>query len=257
VAGSIDSSLADICDRVEACPTAAVTLVHALRSGPVKTVDEGLLVESLAYSTLQSGPEFRTWLDGRRAPSRSEPDGEVVLAERRAGRLAITLNRPGVHNAYNAAMRDALARILALAAVDETIASIDLGGAGPSFCSGGDLDEFGSFPDPATAHLIRTGRSPAHLISLLSTKVTSRLHGWCVGSGIELPAFGARVVAAPDTRIRLPELEMGLIPGAGGTVSIPARIGRQRTAWLALTGRTISAETALAWGLADEIEAGA
>jgi enoyl-CoA hydratase/carnithine racemase len=49
----------------------------------------------------------------------------------------------------------------------------------------------------------------------------------------------------------LPEVGMGLIPGAGGTVSIPRRIGRHRTAWLALTGNTIDAGTALAWGLAD------
>jgi enoyl-CoA hydratase/carnithine racemase len=61
-------------------------------------------------------------------------------------------------------------------------------------------------------------------------------------------------VARPDTVIGLPEVSLGLIPGAGGTVSLPRRIGRHRTAWLALTGRTIDAATARAWGLVDEIE---
>ena len=61
------------------------------------------------------------------------------------------------------------------------------------------------------------------------------------------------VLAAPDTRIRLPEVAMGLVPGAGGTVSIPRRIGRHRTAWLALTGAEIGADQALAWGLVDRI----
>jgi enoyl-CoA hydratase/carnithine racemase len=62
------------------------------------------------------------------------------------------------------------------------------------------------------------------------------------------------VVAAPDTKIGLPEVGMGLIPGAGGTVSLPRRVGRHRTAWLALTRDTIDAPTALDWGLVDAIE---
>jgi enoyl-CoA hydratase/carnithine racemase len=88
----------------------------------------------------------------------------------------------------------------------------------------------------------------------VADRVVAFLHGSCFGSGIELSAFAARVVARPDTVIGLPEVSLGLIPGAGGTVSLPRRIGRHRTAWLALTGRTIDAATARAWGLVDEIE---
>ena len=69
--------------------------------------------------------------------------------------------------------------------------------------------------------------------------MTARVHGPSVGSGVELAAFAGRVVAAPDATFALPEVAMGLVPGAGGTVSIPARIGRHRTAWLALTGERI------------------
>jgi len=129
-------------------------------------------------------------------------------------------------------------------------------GAGPSFCSGGDLDEFGSRPDPGTAHLIRLSRSAARLVHGLRDRVEVELHGWCVGAGIELPAFAATVRAAPDTRISLPELAFGLVPGAGGTVSLPRRIGRQRTNWLAMSGATLDATTALAWGLVDELDEG-
>jgi enoyl-CoA hydratase/carnithine racemase len=70
---------------------------------------------------------------------------------------------------------------------------------------------------------------------------------------VELPAFAGRVVAAPDATFRLPEVGFGLVPGAGGTVSVPRRIGRQRAAWLALTGAVVDARTALAWHLVDEI----
>ena len=80
-----------------------------------------------------------------------------------------------------------------------------------------------------------------------------RLHRACIGAGIELPAFAGTVLAAPDARVRLPEVAMGLVPGAGGTVSLPRRIGRHRTCWLGVTGAELDAEAALAWGLVDRI----
>ena len=146
-----------------------------------------------------------------------------------------------------------LCAALELARVDDSIERVVLDGAGPSFCSGGDLAEFGARADPAAAHLIRLTRSPARLIHRLADRVEVRIHGQTLGGGIEMAAFAGRVVAAPDTRIALPEVALGLIPGAGGTVSLPRRIGRQRTAWLALTGDTIDAPTALDWGLIDAI----
>jgi enoyl-CoA hydratase/carnithine racemase len=79
------------------------------------------------------------------------------------------------------------------------------------------------------------------------------MHGAAMGAGIEVPAFAHWVMAQPSTAIALPELKLGLVPGAGGTVSLPRRIGRHRTAWLALTGRVIDPKTALEWGLIDEI----
>ena len=84
--------------------------------------------------------------------------------------------------------------------------------------------------------------------------MVAHLHGTCYGAGIEVPAFAGQLIAAPGTRLVLPELRMGLIPGAGGTASIPRRIGRQRAAWLALTGHALDSTTALEWGLIDEIE---
>ena len=71
--------------------------------------------------------------------------------------------------------------------------------------------------------------------------------------GTRFPAFASRVVARPNARMWLPELTMGLIPGAGGTASIRMRIGRGRTAWMGLSGRPIDAATALTWGLVDEV----
>ncbi|MEU6352707.1 enoyl-CoA hydratase/isomerase family protein [Streptomyces sp. NPDC047072] len=239
---------------VAAQPAAALALVQVLRMGARLTGPERLVVESLAYSTLKGGTGFRTWLATarRRTP---RPAAEPVRLSRDGDRLTVTLDRPQVRNAFDAATRDALCEALHIAVADPTVTRVDLRGEGPAFCSGGDLAEFGTSQDPARAHLIRVERSPAALLQRCAAKVTAHLHGACVGAGIELSAFAGRVLAAPDTVIRLPEVGMGLIPGAGGTASLPVRIGRERTAYLALSGEELTASEALRWGLVDELVA--
>ncbi|HET7523126.1 MAG TPA: enoyl-CoA hydratase/isomerase family protein, partial [Acidimicrobiales bacterium] len=164
------------------------------------------------------------------------------------------LDRPARRNAYSARMRDELVAALQLASSDPTITTVELRGEGPSFCSGGDLAEFGTVADPATAHQIRTTRSAGYLAHLVAHRLKPRVHGPCVGAGVELPAFATRVCAAAGATFRLPEVGMGLIPGAGGTVSLPRRIGRHRTAWLAITGCELDTDTAFRWGLVDQID---
>ena len=245
--------LAAAVQAVERNPLAATAMVVLLRSTLARTIDEGLVAESVTYSMLQGGPEFARWRAGRQRRQRPEPD-QAVLTDRVDGTLTITLNRPHVHNAFSRAVRDGLAEALAVAVADDSVDRVLLQGAGPSFCSGGDLNEFGDFPDPASSHVIRLTRSPARLMARLSARVEVRTHGSCMGAGAELPAFARRVVAHPDTRFALPELALGLVPGAGGTVSLPRRVGRHRTALLGLTGAPIDAATALDWGLVDAVQ---
>ncbi|MFJ5306485.1 enoyl-CoA hydratase/isomerase family protein [Streptomyces sp. NPDC088350] len=241
---------------VERRPAASVALVQVLRMGSGLAVSDRLILESLAYSTLQGGVDFRTWLAA--APRRTPRTAETpVRLDRDGSRLSITLDRPWVRNAFDAATRDALCEALQVAVADPSINRVDLYGNGPAFCSGGDLAEFGTSRDPARAHLLRVHRSPGALLHRCAPRVTAHLHGACVGAGIELAAFAGRVVAAPDTVIRLPEVGMGLIPGAGGTASIPVRVGRERTAYLALSGVELGVGEALRWGLVDEISTAA
>jgi enoyl-CoA hydratase/carnithine racemase len=128
-------------------------------------------------------------------------------------------------------------------------------GAGPSFCSGGDLDEFGTATSPVAAHLIRTGRSVARRLARIRPRLVAGVHGRCIGAGVEFAAFSRTLIAASDATFALPEMTLGLNLGAGGTASIPARIGRHRTLELLLSGEPIDAVTALQWGLVDEIAA--
>jgi enoyl-CoA hydratase len=242
-------------------PIAALAFVQLLRSSAGRSIYAGLIAESFVYSTLQAGPEFGRWLAERKRrprPTRTGAidDGPACRFERDRDRLTLTLCRPAKHNAFSREMRDALVEGLQLAQADASIEAVVLCGEGDSFCSGGDLDEFGSAPNPAEAHVVRTMRSPARLISMLSGRIRSEVQGACLGAGIELPAFTDRIVAREEAFFQLPEIAMGLIPGAGGTVSLPARIGRQRTAWLGLSGDRIDAQRALEWGLVDEVRLG-
>jgi enoyl-CoA hydratase/carnithine racemase len=215
-----------------------------------------VITESLAYSVLQAGPEFAGWL-AERGPA-AAPDGiDPVLIDRDGDTLLLRLNRPQRHNAFDNAMRAALLDGLAVADADTSIDEVVLSGSGRSFCSGGDLAEFGGFTDVPGAHLARTRHSPALALDALTVRLGTRcraeVHGQVLGSGLEMAAFCGRVRAHPEAVLGLPELDLGLIPGAGGTVSITRRIGRWRTAYLVLSGRTIDAPTALRWGLVDEV----
>ena len=232
-------------------PQAAMIAVQVLRASAALDVADGLVLESMAYSTLQAGPEFRAWLAARPSQPVAVDDDLVVVAQLGDGNLRVTLNRPKVHNAFNSAMRDAMVEVLRPVVADPSIAVVELRGAGRSFCSGGDLNEFGSAPDPAAAHLVRVTRSPPWWVSQIGGRLKATVHGACIGAGIELAAWASEVTATDDSYFVLPEVGMGLVPGSGGTVSLPRRIGRQRTAWLALTGHRLDADDAHRWGLVD------
>ena len=107
--------------------------------------------------------------------------------------------------------------------------------------------------DPATAHWVRSLRLPAWWLARLQDKLDIHVNGAAIGAGVEIAAFAKRVTTSKDAWFQLPELKYGLIPGAGGTASLPSRIGRQRTAYMALSMDKIRANTALDWGLIDAI----
>jgi enoyl-CoA hydratase/carnithine racemase len=258
---SVPATLADLTGRCQRWPHASGVCDDVLRAvdtdGPALP---GVLTESLAYSTLQAGPEFARWLD-ERGPAQRPHIPDPVLARRDGDTLRITFNRPRRHNAFSTDARAALLEALTVALLDPSVTGIVLSGNGPSYCSGGDLAEFGTFADPVSAHRARTRHSPALALDALTARLgracRAEVHGRVLGSGLEMAAFCGWVEARQDSVFGLPELGLGLIPGAGGTVSVTRRIGRWRTAYLVLSGRTIGVETARAWGLVDATCVGA
>ena len=236
---------------IDHAPVASAVCARILRATLALSFGDALTLESLGYSMLLASDEFRRWRE--RHPPRA-PDGagtSRVCVDYDGPSLAITLARPARRNAFDARMRDDLAEALEFALIHPDLPPVILRGEGPAFSAGGDLDEFGTADDVGIAHLVRTTRSPVRLAMELKARLTVRLHGACIGAGIEVPAAAARIVAAPGSFFRLPELSMGLIPGAGGTASVPRRIGRHRAAYMALSGAEIHLPTALAWGLVD------
>lgn len=232
-------------------PIAAMVLVQHLRATARLACSATLTIESLAYAALQQGAEFRRWqadapalppLAAARPPLHVETSGESLILT-----LADSRNR----NAIGTGMRDALCEALDLALA--TTGPVCLRAQGRSFSTGGAVEEFGQVGDPATAHWLRSVRLPATRLAQLSPRLTAHVQGAAIGAGTEIAAFAARVTATPAAWFQLPELRYGLIPGAGGTASLPRRIGRHRTAWMALSMARVPAATALAWGLVDTV----
>lgn len=249
----VAAPVAEVVAAVEAQPVAARALATLLRATEGLSVWDAVASESATYGMLLGAAPFRRWLD-RRGPAAPLATGRPPLVVGREDDvLTIELDRPEVHNAVDTAVRDALVETLLVAAVDPSVAEVRLRGRGPTFSSGGDLAEFGTVGDGASAFAVRLVRHPGLAVHAVADRVMAHVHGACAGAGVEVPSFAGRVIADPEATFRLPELSMGLVPGAGGTASLPRRIGRHRTAWLALTGATLDAPAAARWGLVDEL----
>jgi enoyl-CoA hydratase/carnithine racemase len=255
---SVSATVDELTARCDRWPHASGVCDDVLRAvDPLAPTLSGVMTESLAYSTLQAGPEFARWLS-ERGPARVPEIADPVRVARDGDVVRIAFNRPQRHNAFSTDARAALLEALSVAQLDPSVTGVVLSGNGPSFCSGGDLAEFGTFADPASAHLARTRYSPALALDALAARLgracRAEVHGRVMGSGLEMAAFCGWVTARDDAVFGLPELALGLLPGAGGTVSVTRRIGRWRTAYLVLSGRTVGVPTALEWGLVDEVQ---
>ncbi|MFD3377431.1 MULTISPECIES: enoyl-CoA hydratase/isomerase family protein [unclassified Streptomyces] len=250
------ASFEELARLVSRRPRSSVALGQLLRQTPRLSTLQGLAAEAAAYSMLLGGTEFASWLADRGVPRTPREDGTPVRVRRENDRLCVLLDRPHRRNAFSFRMREELFAALELALLDGTVEQVELAGAGPVFCSGGDLAEFGTATDLVAAYLVRVDRAPWRLIDRMRDRVTVRVRGAAVGAGAEMAAFAGRLVSSPGAFFQLPEIAMGLVPGAGGTVSVPRRIGRWRAAWMMLSGARIDAATARRWGLVDEIDDG-
>ena len=172
--------------------------------------------------------------------------GFTTLIYSKDGPVAhISLNRPLALNAYNIQMRDDFSGALEAVQVDPEIRSLLITGQGRAFCAGADLTEFGSAPSQAIARQVRWERDVWGQMLRLSKPVVAAIHGYCIGSGGEIALLCDLRIAAEGTVFALPEVQLGMIPAAGGTQTVPRNISPSAALDILLTGRRLDANEAL------------
>lgn len=179
---------------------------------------------------------------------------QTVIYEKNESIAYVTLNRPEVMNSYNTQMRDELYQILGAIKDDDEIAVVIIKGAGDrAFCAGADLSEFLTAPSPVIARQIRWERDVWGLFLSLPQPIVAALHGYVLGSGLEIALCCDLRFAADDAQFGFPEVELGIIPAAGGTQTITRAIGRAQAMEMLLTARRIDAKEALDIGLVNQV----
>jgi enoyl-CoA hydratase len=179
---------------------------------------------------------------------------ETVIYEKKSGIAFITLNRPRVLNIYNIKMRDELYQLAGAIQADDEVRVVIFKGAGEkAFCAGADLTEFLTAPSPITARQVRWERDLWGLLLGLPQALIAALHGFVLGSGIEIALTCDLRVASEDVKFGLPEVGLGIIPAAGATQTLPRTIGQAPALEMLLGGEMIGADEALRLGLVNKV----
>lgn len=179
-------------------------------------------------------------------------DKPGLLAERpEPGVLLLRLNRPDRRNALATPLLTALADALTDAAVDADIRAVIVTGDTKVFAAGADIRELAASGPGDPPHGPRQVAWEA--IRTFPKPLIAAVEGWCLGAGCELLMCCDLSVAGDTARFGQPESSLGIMPGAGGTATLPRLVGRTLAMHMVLTGESISAERAVAAGLVGEI----
>ncbi len=179
----------------------------------------------------------------------SEASSTAVQTRLDGDVLVITINNPPV-NALNVAVRSGLFQAVQHAHARADVQAVLLVGRGNSFIGGADIREFGKpLLSPSLSEVLE-------LIETGNKLVVAVIHGYALGGGLEVALASHYRVALPDARLGLPEINLGLLPGAGGTQRAPRLMGVQAAVDLMLNGKHISAQEAYETGLIDKVAQG-
>lgn len=171
---------------------------------------------------------------------------KAIIYEKQDGTAYITLNRPQALNAYNIRMRDELYEVLGAIRDDSDVKVVILKGSGEkAFCAGADLTEFLTAPPPVFARQARFDKDVWGRFLSIDKPVIAALHGYVLGSGIEMALCCDVRLASEDVRFGLPEPGLGIIPAAGGSQTLPRTVGRAAALDMLMSGRWLTAEEAL------------
>jgi len=179
---------------------------------------------------------------------------ETVIYEKKGHVAYLTLNRPHVLNAFSVKMRDDLFEVMSAVKADDEVRVAVLKGAGEkAFCAGADLTEFLTAPSVVRARRIRGVRDLWGLFLKIPQPLIAALHGYVFGSGLEIALFCDLRIAADDVMFGLPEVGLGIIPGAGATQTLPRVAGLSQCLDMLLTGGRLNAEEAHRYGIVSRV----
>ncbi len=175
---------------------------------------------------------------------------DVVLWEDRGDIALVTLNRPAQLNALNAAIMDGLATLLRTRAHREGLRAIVLTGAGKAFAAGADIAAMRGYTPLEAEAFAAKGQVLAEAVRVAPVPVIAAVNGFALGGGCELALCCDLVIAGPRAKFGQPEVNLGVIPGFGGTQRLVRRVGLAMAMDLCLTGRMIGPQEAVACNLA-------
>ncbi len=177
-----------------------------------------------------------------------------VLFDITNGVGTVTYNRPDRHNAISDEMGELATRIVADAIENPEVKVIVLRGAGKSFCSGRDTTQLGTRAHgESDFEYVRRAQNNRLAVMDAPKPVIAAVRGWAIGGGLEMALACDIRIAAPDIKLRMPEINYGLLPDTGGTQFISTLANPSRAKLMIMSGEVIGAEEALAWGLVDRI----
>ena len=177
----------------------------------------------------------------------------LKISESEQGILQIVLNRPEALNALNAELLVKLHEILLAAKTNHAIRAILITGEGKAFCAGADINQLGMLNSQAGVEFARHGQKVFDALEQLGKPSVAAINGFALGGGCELAMAATIRIASHQAVFSQPEVKLGVIPGFGGTQRLARLVGKGRALDLCLTGRTIKAEVAYAWGLVTEV----
>lgn len=178
----------------------------------------------------------------------------LVIYERRGAIVLLTINRPQTLNALDMAMLDALEAAVEQAAADKDVRAIVLTGAGRAFVAGGDIADLNS--RNGLRHYLEFGErihAVFRKIEILDKPTIGAINGWALGGGTELMLCLDIRIVAQSAKIGLPEVTLGMFPGAGGSQRLIRQVAPCKAKELMFTGDQISAEEALTFGLINRV----
>jgi enoyl-CoA hydratase/carnithine racemase len=179
---------------------------------------------------------------------------ETILYSKSGAVAHIVLNRPRRINAYNMQMRDEMYQALEAVRDDPEVRVAILRGEGErGFCAGADLSEFGTAPSQVVARQVRWERDIWGLFLSIEKPLIAAVHGYVIGSGIEMACLCDIRIASEDTVFSMPEVALGMVPAAGGSQTIPRIIGQGPAMEMLLTNQRITAPDALRMGLVHSV----